>query len=110
MRLVNDAPLAVGDRLLHRVEAAGELAELVGRADVDRLVVDAYAHAARGLREVVHGPRDGFREPERAADREQQRKAHDRVDEIAHAAVRSRRYGFGKLHRDEDAVAAREWP
>ena len=31
MRLMEDAPLAVRDRLLHRVEAAGELAELVGR-------------------------------------------------------------------------------
>ena len=30
MRLMEDAPLAVRDRLLHRVEAAGELAELVG--------------------------------------------------------------------------------
>ena len=31
MRLMEDAPLAIRDGLLHRVEAAGELAELVGR-------------------------------------------------------------------------------
>ena len=96
MRLMDDAPLAVRDRLLHRVEAAGELAELVGGANVDRLVVDAFAHAARGFREVVHGPRHGLREPERAADREQQREARDREEEVAHAAVRRRRHAIPK--------------
>ena len=92
MRLMEDAPLAIGDRLLHRVEAAGELAELVGGADVDRLVVDAFAHAPRGFGEVVHGPRHGLREPERARDREQQREARDREQEVAHAPVRRRRH------------------
>ena len=67
MRLMEYAALAIADRGLHRVEAGGELAELVGGLDVDGLIVDAFAHAARGFSEMLHGARHGLRQPERAA-------------------------------------------
>ena len=45
VRLMEDMPLAIRDRGLHRVEAACELAELVGRAHIDRFRVHALAHS-----------------------------------------------------------------
>ncbi len=100
MSLVEDVPLAVRDGLLHRVEAAGELTELVGRVHVDLLVVNALAHAPRGRDEILHGSRDGLREPERAADRERERQARDQQQDVADVAVRLRRVFHRELQRD----------
>ena len=68
--LMKDVPLAIGDRVLHRVEAARQLAELVGRVHVDRLRVHTFAHSPSRGSEKLHGARDRVREPERTTDRE----------------------------------------
>ncbi len=100
MRLMVDVPLAIRDRMLHRVEAARELAELVRRAHRDVLGVYALAHAPRGRDQELHGPRDGVREPERAADRECKREARDEQQDVADRAVRLRRFFHRALQRD----------
>jgi hypothetical protein len=69
------------------------------------LGVHAFAHAPRRGGEMLHRPRNRLREPERAADREQQRQAGDREQDVADPHVRRRGLREWQLHGNVDLAA-----
>ncbi len=69
------------------------------------LGVHTFAHSPSRGGQKLYGTRDRVREPERAADREHQRQAGDREQDVANAHVRRGGLGQRQLHRDVGIAA-----